>query len=89
MVSAFFPSVSILEVSTPAWNRAIHCRLLLSGEKIIVEIDGETHGSDYEMLKDRQRETYLRSLGLQIIRYTNEEILKSLEGVLDDLARRV
>lgn len=56
---------------------------------IVIEVDGDTHASGDEKLKDRQREIYLQSLGLRVIRYTNEEVLKNLGGVLEDMARRM
>ena len=56
---------------------------------MVIEVDGDTHTSNDEKVRDNRREIYLQSLGLQVIRYTNEEVLKNLEGVLDDLARRV
>jgi very-short-patch-repair endonuclease len=40
-------------------------------------------------VKDRQREQYLQSLGLRIIRYINHDILKNLDGVLENLAERL
>ncbi len=55
----------------------------------MIEVDGDTHASGDEKLKDRQREIYLRSLGLRVIRYTNEEVSNNLEGVLEDLTRKV
>lgn len=56
---------------------------------VVIEIDGETHAGEDEKLRDQQREVYLRSLSLLVVRYTNEEVLKNLEGVLEDLARRI
>ncbi|MBN1429227.1 MAG: DUF559 domain-containing protein [Anaerolineae bacterium] len=32
--------------------------------------------------KDMVRQEYLEGLGLRVIRFTNEEVMKSLEGVL-------
>ncbi len=42
-----------------------------------------------KITKDRQREDYLKSLSLQILRYTNDEVIKNLDGVLEDLTRRL
>lgn len=57
--------------------------------KIIIEIDGETHFTDEQKALDSKREDYLRSLGLKIVRYTNDEIMKNLEGVLEDILSNV
>ena len=52
---------------------------------LVVEIDGDVHAEKTQRTKDRQRERYLRSLGLQVIRYTNDEVLNNLDGVLEHL----
>ena len=52
---------------------------------LVVEIDGDVHAEETKITKDRQRERYLRSLDLQIIRYTNYEVLNNLDGVLEHL----
>ena len=52
---------------------------------LVVEIDGDVHAEKKKTTKDRQRERYLRSLGLQVIRYTNHEVLNNLDGVLEHL----
>ena len=45
---------------------------------IVIEVDGDTHGDDIQVKKDRQKEAYLQSLGLQVIRYVNDDILHNL-----------
>ena len=55
----------------------------------MIEVDGDIHGEQHQIVRDRRRETYLKSLGLQVIRYMNDDILKNLDGVLDDLYERV
>ena len=52
---------------------------------LVVEIDGDVHAEKMQRTKDRQREKYLCSLGLQVIRYTNHEVLYNLHGVLEHL----
>ncbi len=56
---------------------------------IVIEVDGDVHAKELQGLKDRMREEALRNLGLQIFRYTNDEILTNLEGVLEDLRVRL
>jgi very-short-patch-repair endonuclease len=55
----------------------------------VVEVDSDTHADESQRVQDEQREDYLKSLGLQVIRYTNQEILKNLDGVLEDLWGRM
>ena len=51
--------------------------------ELIVEVDGDIH--DLQQEYDAAREEYLESLGFRIIRFTNEEITKSLKGVLQKI----
>ena len=55
----------------------------------VVEIDGESHTEEQQITLDAERAAYLRSLGLQVIRYTNHEILENMEGVLSDLQEKI
>ena len=58
-------------------------------KRLVIEVDGDTHATVAQRTKDRAREEYLRSLGLQGVRYTNDEVLSNLDGVLEDLTRRL
>jgi very-short-patch-repair endonuclease len=58
-------------------------------QSLVIEVDGDSHADADQIVKDRQREKYLRSRGLRVIRYINDDILKNLEGVLEDLAGEV
>jgi len=55
--------------------------------RLVVEIDGDSHAETVEY--DRERTKFLNSLGLQVIRYTNNEALNNLEDVYDDLMRQL
>ena len=46
--------------------------------RLIVEIDGGQHGSE----ADRRRTTYLEDAGYRVLRFWNNEMLESPEGVL-------
>ena len=56
---------------------------------IVVEVDGDVHGEATQGARDRMREKYLIGLGLRVIRYTNDDVLNNLEGVLEDLRASV
>jgi len=56
---------------------------------LVVEIDGETHAAADQIRHDKKRETYLKALGLRVVRYTNEDVLHNLDGVLEDLEQQV
>ena len=58
-------------------------------QSLVIEVDGDSHADTDQVVKDRQREQYLQSLGLRVIRYINDDILKNLDGVMEDLAERL
>ena len=60
-----------------------------SEKAVVIEVDGDVHGVADRMVQDQEREKALRSLGLRIIRYTNDDIMNNVEGVLADLSQRL
>ena len=50
-------------------------------EKLVVEIDGATHSSDEEVAADARRTCVLGEGGYRVIRFTNEAVFESSEGV--------
>lgn len=44
---------------------------------LVIEIDGESHEETLEY--DAKRTEYLNSLGIHVLRYTNQEVVGSLE----------
>ncbi len=58
-------------------------------QSLVIEVDGDSHADADQVVKDKQREQYLQSLGLRVIRYVNDDIVKNLGGVLEDLAGRI
>ena len=53
--------------------------------KLIVELDGGIHSEPDQQLHDRNRDTFLLSLGLRILRFSNEEALDIPQKVLDQI----
>jgi len=51
--------------------------------RLVIEIDGDSHAETEEY--DLERTRFLNALGLQVIRYSNDEIIQNIEGVYDDL----
>ncbi|HBI47159.1 MAG TPA: hypothetical protein DDX93_00290 [Smithella sp.] len=51
--------------------------------KIIIEIDGGQHYEQEGMRKDRKRDDYLKGLDLTIIRFSDIDVLKNINGVLE------
>ena len=57
--------------------------------KLIIEVDGEYHLSEEQILKDSERTNSLKESGLEVIRFTNEEIVKNIESVLSKLSTKI
>ncbi|MDP3245185.1 MAG: endonuclease domain-containing protein [bacterium] len=56
-------------------------------KKLVIEIDGSQHYEDKGIEKDEQRNKYLEGLGLKVLRFTNLDVLKNLEGVVEEILR--
>jgi very-short-patch-repair endonuclease len=50
--------------------------------KIVIEVDGATHDFDSRLRQDRVRGRWLASRGYRVVRFTNDEVLSQLEGVV-------
>jgi len=51
---------------------------------MIIEVDGDSH--DYQGQYDERRTRFLESRGYRLIRFTNDDVMKHLEGVLQVIA---
>ncbi|SDG80113.1 Very-short-patch-repair endonuclease [Bradyrhizobium sp. Rc2d] len=49
--------------------------------KLVVEVDGESHDFEERLRKDAQRDGWFASRGYRVMRFTNEDVMKNLEGV--------
>lgn len=48
---------------------------------LVVEVDGATHFTPEAIEYDRERDRYMRHLGLDVLRFTSKEVESNLEGV--------
>ena len=55
--------------------------------RLVVEIDGDSHSETVEY--DAERTRVLQALGLTVFRYTNDDVLRNIQGVYDDLSERI
>ena len=55
--------------------------------KLIIELDGCVHSDPDQRIHDHNRDTFLRSLGLRILRISNEEALGDPQKVLDQIRK--
>jgi very-short-patch-repair endonuclease len=49
---------------------------------LIIEVDGGQHYSDEMLNADRDRDETLKSMRLTVLRFTNVDIFKNIEGVV-------
>lgn len=57
--------------------------------KLIIELDGSQHYEDEGKKADSERDKYLRSLGLTILRYSNLDINRNFDGVCADIMNHI
>ncbi len=51
--------------------------------KLIVEVDGESHDFQERQKADQNRDAFFVSEGFQVLRFTNEQVMSNLEGVVE------
>jgi len=49
--------------------------------RLIIEVDGPTHDNNEEA--DAERQARLESHGFKVLRFTNQDVLRNIEGVLE------
>ena len=54
-------------------------------KKLVIEIDGCQHYTDEGLGYDKVRDEFIGSLGINIIRFSNREILEDMAGVLEKI----
>ena len=58
-------------------------------KSLVVEVDGGYHFEYEQMQRDECRTEHLENMGLRVIRFSNEEILTDIEGVLDNIRKEL
>jgi very-short-patch-repair endonuclease len=53
--------------------------------KLIVEVDGGHHYSSENIQKDELRDNYLNNLGFTVLRFSDRDIFKNIDGVLQEI----
>ena len=57
--------------------------------KLALEIDGDTHYRNDKREYDIEREHYIESFGVRFLRFTNNEVLHDLHGVLWSIETKI
>ena len=51
--------------------------------RVVIEVDGATHGEDSELVRDAARTAFLEAEGYRVFRVHNDEVYNNLDGVLE------
>jgi adenine-specific DNA methylase/very-short-patch-repair endonuclease len=54
---------------------------------LVIEVDGDTHGTDEAEAYDAERTQILEAYGLKVLRFSNDEVLNNFEGVCAAIER--
>lgn len=57
--------------------------------KLVIEVDGITHQCDETGEKDKRKTRDLENAGFKVIRFTDEDVLKNMSGVVERIERVV
>lgn len=55
------------------------------GHRLIIEVDGDQHGTDEALAYDTRRDAYLKREGFRLLRFSNREVMTELDAVLDTI----
>ncbi|MCI0479125.1 endonuclease domain-containing protein [Candidatus Uhrbacteria bacterium] len=53
--------------------------------RIVIEVDGDSHFVGDAPRYDEERQRYIESLGLRVLRFTNDDVRENIEGVLEQI----
>ena len=57
--------------------------------KLVIEVDGGQHYSDEGKQKDRVRDEYMIQNGLRVLRFSDRDVLKNIDGVIETILRHL
>jgi very-short-patch-repair endonuclease len=57
--------------------------------RVVIEVDGATHGTDEEVARDIARSATLAAQGYDVLRFTNDDVFHNLDGVLETIYTRL
>jgi very-short-patch-repair endonuclease len=55
------------------------------GARLVVELDGDTHGSDQRQSQDASRTGTIERHGFRVIRFWNDEVFTNTDGVIETI----
>jgi len=69
-----------LKIPPTAWHKPLYYigDFSCPEKAVVIEVEGDVHGVADHVVRDQEREKDLRSLGLRIIRYTNDDSVNNV-----------
>jgi very-short-patch-repair endonuclease len=55
--------------------------------RLVVEVDGAIH--EYTLEEDALRQAFLESMGLRVVRFSNDAVLQDIEAVLERIGEAI
>lgn len=53
--------------------------------KLVIEVDGDSHFSEQGLAYDQERTQYIESMGMRVLRFTNDEVFYQTEAVREKI----
>jgi len=57
--------------------------------KLVIELDGSQHYEENGIASDVMRDSYLNSIGITVLRYSNSDVNLNFQGVCEDILQRL
>lgn len=57
--------------------------------RLVVEVDGGQHYTPEGERSDANRDAYLKSLGLAVLRFSNLDVLRNMDGVMATIVQKI
>lgn len=57
--------------------------------KIVIELDGSQYYKEQGKITDRERDAYLKALGITVLRYSNLTVHENFDGVCADIRQKI
>ena len=61
----------------------------IASAKLVIELDGSQHYDDNGIISDAKRDTFLKDLGIKVLRYSNLDIRRNFADVCQDVLKHI
>jgi len=53
--------------------------------RLVIEVDGYSHNFEETLDKDEEKEQFLKGLGIMVLRFSDDEVMKDMNNVLREI----